>query len=475
MIKLKNFARLTALAACLGALCAAAPASAQAVKSVDATRAGAQAQWGTYQRMFAADAPWNSRPVKPMLGSATVPKSSYFPTVASGGYSTGVFLASKTDGPVTIYGRDGVSGVWNPDAEESRVITLPRWPAGVLPAAGTDGHADVVDPVTGIIHSFWQLRKVNGKWVAALYAWSPLAGRGWADPAHYYQGARAVGIPASAGLIRKHEVDDGQATYKHALAMSLTFNGLSPSPSYVFPATSADTDASANYGPIPEGSLLMLPSNYDTSKISNLALRKVAETLKVYGAYVVDRNHGTPFVIYVENGSNFNLMPKGWDNKVASDLDGIRGALRPVVSASSWVDGNGRPTVFQKSFNALSMRGPWSSAPVKPQFDSWRQRLVFPATTSVVRATNTNGRGLGGVAWAKLQVGTTQKFTVSAEGGATLRMQVYSGDKVAFDTGDLRDKEFVHFPWPTGAWVVLIARSGVGAGSSVAAELIAVP
>jgi len=257
-------------------------------------------------------------------------------------------------------------GVLDPDTGGNRVITIPRWPANVVPASGTDGHADIVDPVTNTVHSFWKLKQINGRWTAALYSWSSLTGTGWGNPAHYYQGARAVGLPASAGLIRKDEIKDGRATYTHALALSLTYNALSNgvnTPAYIFPATSADSSLSANTGVIPEGALLMLPPSFDSSKIVNPDLKKIVETLKSYGAYVVDRNVGTPFAMYVENDSGFSLMPNGWDNTIASQLDQIRASLRQVLSAQDWVDPNGNSMSnaigAQQRMNILSMRGPW--------------------------------------------------------------------------------------------------------------------
>ena len=97
--------------------------------------------FGTYLRPYAADSLWNSRPLNPVFGTFQIPKSSYFPTVASGAYSTGVFLASATDAPMTIVGPGSTAtstvGVADPDSGTNRVITLPRWPAAVLPASGT--------------------------------------------------------------------------------------------------------------------------------------------------------------------------------------------------------------------------------------------------------------------------------------------------------------------------------------------------
>lgn len=453
--------------------------------SVDDSASSASSNYGNYLRPYAVNSLWNSRPVNPVFGTFVIPTSSYFPAISSGAYSTGVFLASSTDQPMTVVGTGSTAtttvGVADPDSGGNRVITIPRWPAGVLPATGTDGHADIVDPITNIIHSFWQLKQVNGQWRAALYSWSKLGGTGWGDPAHYYQGARAVGIPASAGLIRKSEIKDGLPTYPHALAMSLTFNGLSngvSSPAYVFPATSADNSASANTGSIPQGALLMLPPDFDSSGIVNADLKKVVETLKLYGAYVVDRNTGTPFVIYVENGSDFNLMPKGWDNSIASQLDKIRAGLRQVVSAQTWVDGTGKPATdainAQRTMNILSMRGPWSrqSGTSEATYDTSTQRLLFSATTTKTVHFNANNTGMTPAKWAAPVAGTYVKFTVRATGGATLRMQLGAGGVTTTDTGALSDGQSLRFLWPANGKFTLIAYSGTNGASSVKGELI---
>ncbi|MCS0709791.1 Atrophin-1 multi-domain protein [Massilia aurea] len=456
------------------------PSSAQAPSS--SARDGV---FGTYLRPYAANSLWNSRPLNPVFGTWEIPKSSYFPTVASGAYSTGVFLAAATDSPMTVVGTGSTEtntvGVADPDSGTKRVITLPRWPATVLPASGSDGHADIVDPVTNIVHSFWQLKQQNGRWTAAMYSWSKLGGTGWGDPSHYYQGARAVGIPASAGLIRKHEIKDGLAAYPHALAMSLTFNALADgvsNPAYVFPATAADNSASANTGTIPQGSLLMLPPNFDSSAIVNPDLKKIVETLKLYGAYVVDRNTGTPFVIYVENDAGFNLMPKGWDNSIADQLDKIRASLRQVTSAQAWVDGNGdiraARSATQQSMNILSMRGGWyrQSGTGTGDYDPIAQNFSFAATTTSTVYVNANNTGLTPVKWARPEAGTYVNFTVRATGGARLRLQVKSGNTFTHDTWDLVDGKSVRILWPANASMVLIATSGTNGPSTVKAELV---
>ena len=442
----------------------------------------------TYLRPYAAMSLWNVRPVNPVFGTFVIPRSRYFPTVASGAYSTGVFLASSTDKPMTVVGRGSSETITNlvsdPDNSASRVITIPRWPAGVLPASGTDGHADIVDPVTHTIHSFWQLKQNDGRWTAALYSWSNLAGTGWGDPAHYYQGARAVGIPASAGLIRKHEIKDGAPVYSHALALSLAHNALSNgvnAPAYIFPATSADNTLSTNTGAIPEGALLMLPPDFDTSGIDDPKLRKIAETLKVYGAYVVDRNDGTPFVIYVENDAGFHLMRTGWDNKIASQLDAIRAGLRQVMSAQAWVDAEGNNALAaikaQRNMNILSMRGPWQkqSGTAAASYDTGTQRLVFDAGTTKSVYVNANDTGMTRVTWAMPKAGAHLKFSVSATGGALLRMQLNADGQTMFDSMDLRDGQSVDLMWPANAKVTLIATGGTKGASSLRANLVPSP
>lgn len=441
------------------------------------------APWGTYLKPFSAQSPWNARPVIPVLGDFEIPRSTYFPAVAQGKYSTGVFLASESDRSMEVMPLPGKPGVWDPDAESFRPsITIARWPANVLPASGSDGHADIVDPVAGIVHSFFKLKNIDGRWCGGQYAWTHIGGRGWGDPAHYFQGARAAAVPSMGGIVRKHEVDDGDSVYRHALAMSLTHNALSANPTHVFPATSADSNAaSTNTGHIPEGALIMLPPDFDSDHLHTPRLRKLAETLKRYGAYVVDRNVGTPFVIYVENGSNFKLHDGSWSNVVAGELDRIRAALRQVVSVSGWLDGNDQPMQMEQRLNLLSMRGPWRmQAPGKAPgvFDSWRQAVLFEPSDAPVVQANTSERGLSRVPWAQPVAGRRYRISANTTGGGRLRFQLLApGRPPVFDSGELEDGGSADFEWPT-----VVTRSAVIASSgrrdqpsSVGGTLIELP
>lgn len=432
-------------------------------------------RFGNFLRPFAANSMWNARPVNPKFGTFAIPTSSYYPVVGSGAYSAGVFEGMPTDPPAVIYGPAGSKGIWNADAEEyTPSITVPHFPTATTPSTSGDGHADIIDSATGIVHSFWQLKQVNGKWQAHTYGWTKVDGRGWGDPARYYQGARAAGVPPLAGLIRKHEIDDGADSFSHALAMSLTFNALGGKPSYVYPATSADTHAATlNSGQIPEGSLVMLPPSFDVSKLTSPKLRKIANTLKKYGAYIVDQNEGTPYYIYVENNSGYCMHCMPWNSVVAAELQTVRAALRQVVAADGWIDGDGKAMVPQTKFNLLSMRGPWTrqSGTGTGKFNTYSESVEFGPTTAATTLVNGTGRGLGGVTWAKTPAGTTMKLTAITTGGGKFRAQVYTGSKMTFDTGAMVNGATARFVLPTGGWYVFYAISGVGASSSVRATL----
>ncbi|HEY9106911.1 MAG TPA: Atrophin-1 multi-domain protein [Roseateles sp.] len=430
-------------------------------------------EFGTFERPFAPQSPWNSRPIDPKLEGIEIATAKFYPAVEEGPFSTAAFLASASDGPMEIKAPVGKKGIWDPDAEEFKdSLIIPRWPAAVTPATGGDGHADIVDSVDGLIHSFYQLRYVDGVWRTTQHSWSRLDGRGWGDPAHYFQGARATGVPTIGGVIRRHEMNDGDTLFRHALAMSLNETSLSPSPAYVYPATAADWDAAkVHLGTIPEGTLMMLPPDYDTSKIANPVLKRVADTLKVYGAYVVDRNQGSPFIIYAEIGGGFHLHGgRGrWDNAVATELQRIRAALRMVVSASGWLDGRGNSFNPPRNFNILSMRGAWSleRGTVKGVYDTRKQAVVFSADATDVQQSNSSGRNITTISWAVPVAGQRYQLTAVTEGGGRLRLRLRDADgRFQFDSGELKNGKSVQFVWPAGYKGALVTAIAGSTGES---------
>ncbi|KQQ40461.1 hypothetical protein ASF61_06830 [Duganella sp. Leaf126] len=443
-------------------------------------------KYGTFFRPFAADSLWNSRPINPVLDTWVIPPcfkprgstAKCYPSVAAGAWSSGVYQALPTDPAQTVYPQSGQAGVFDSDADEWKsAITIPHWPAGAVGATGSDGHCDIIDEEAGVIHSFWQLKSDStGRFTARQYGWAPLQGTGFGDAAHYSQGARATGVPASAGMIRTHEVNDGKAMFEHALACSLDQTGLSASPAFIPPATSSDYNPQVNTGQIPEGALIMLPASYDTARLARWPLlQKVAETLKVFGARVVDRNEFTPFVIYVENGSGWKMSPLAWDTDMANELELIRAHLRQVMSQDGFIAGE-EDGVAEDSI--LSLRGPWkhekTGAVARGLYDTLAQGLRFDANTTLVSVKNSDGTGLR-VQRYKPQAGDYLQLATASDCGARLKMVVHgqkAGGGVAPDLVIVPlDGAPVAFTWPPGGWMELVAWKFPGAGGVLRATL----
>lgn len=440
--------------------------------------------FASFNKPFAADSLWNSRPVNPQFDKWKLPVTAYNPVVDAGAYSCAVFLASSTDTPMTVTGLNGTpSTLWLVEAQVNGDITIPRWPAETYAAAGTDGHSEIFDPILGVIHSFWQLQKVGNQWRAAQYAAAPIAGTGWGTPGEYQQGARSAGICTTAGMIRAFELDDGDAMFRHALAMSLDFSGLDSNPSYVFPATNTDAGAeNDNFGQVPIGSLMMLPASFDTSVLANRYLRKVAETLKVYGARVVDRNTSTRYNLYVELGSGFNLTPNGFDNAINDQLVMIADALRRV-DAEQFIDGYGVSFVPSQNINMLSMRGPWnmdSGSGSVGVFNVFSKRVEWAGNDGTLRVqSNGNNNTIGSRLWSSIVPGESYRLTGKASAGAKVRIQMMSAaNSVLLDTGYVGNNESVEFVAPVGyTYPRIFAQSGNVSftSSSVSGELVHVP
>lgn len=444
----------------------------------------AQAQtapaFGTYQKPFSADSLWNSYPVNPVFGAYQIPDTatSWDPVIAQGRWSTGIFEAKATDAPMVIYPRAGRAGVWDPDGEVlHNTITIPRWPAVTVGAAGSDGHADIVDAVGNKVYSIWQLQKdTSGRWTAHTIGWSPLSGSGWANPAHYHQGARAAGVPTSAGMIRKHEVNDGKDLYEHALAMSLDFTALTAAPDhFIYPATSGDTTvARANTGQIPEGARVMLPPSFNEALITDPRLRKVVKTLKKYGAYVVDRNDSTPFNIYVENGADWSYLFQSHQQ-----LDWIRQQLRQVTSQSGFVNGVNVARAPDSNVNLLSLRGYWKVnsglATEAGFYDTFSQSLKWGRTTTYMKQTNYAGGGLGRVKYAGPTAPNRYYFGVESIGGARVSMTILVNSVPQLTTPMLGNGQSQIVVWPAGGKATFTAEKYPGAPGFVKAKLIEMP
>ncbi len=429
--------------------------------------------FGTYNTPFSPSSLWNSIPVNPTFSSYQIPLpvGTYDPYVGSGAWSTGVFQAQPTDAAQTVYPPAG-GHLWVADAEANySSITIPHWPAATTGATGSDGHCDIIDEANNLIHSFTGLiyDTPNTRWTATQYTCAPLNGTGWATPSSYMQGARATGVPTCAGLVRAAEAIDGADHYMHALTMSLSNTALSPTtPGYVFPATSADSSYNTNTGQIPEGSLMMLPPSFNCAAIASTQLRKIARTLQIYGAYVVDRNTNTPFVIYVENGATFDINAGSNATNVKADLYTVSNALRQATTTTFIPGGTFTPT---QNLNRLSLRGTWAKAAgaALGVYDVTRQAVVWPVGLGGVAQYNGSNRMFDYVAWAAPVIGSPYVFTAKCTGDAKIKFRVLNSSTQAIiaDSGQLIDGQTFTFNWPTtGQYIMISAWSGDGTTES---------
>lgn len=126
-------------------------------------------------------------------------------------------------------------------------------------------------------------------------AWEPqsLTGQG-IEGCHGGSGLSGLG-----GTIREGELP-GDAPLRHALKVSLpcTTSCSPENGGFRWPAVAADSGYEGKYGgenpQVNMGALLALPPDADLSGITLPDVRKVAEALQTYGAYVVDETGGAP-------------------------------------------------------------------------------------------------------------------------------------------------------------------------------------
>lgn len=433
-------------------------------------------KFGTFFTPFRADSPWNSKPINPVLGNYVIPPcfkprgSVYkcYPAIGGGPFSTGIYRATSSDAPMTIYKADGSLGILDTDTLEQRAtITIPRWPADAVGASGSDGHCDIIDEEAGVIHSFWILKKnAAGQFTAKQYSWSPLGGTGFGNPTHFCQGARATGVATCAGMIRKHEINDGKTMFEHTLACSMDYTGLSNNPPFIAPAMTSDWDFGYNTGGIPEGALIMLPPSYDTNRLNRWPLaKKTAETLKVYGARVVDRNEFTPYFIYVENNSGWKMSELSWDNDLASELEYIRTQLRQVTAVDGFIAG--QEDFVEPVQNLLSLRGSWNvNGVVHNLYDTIEQGIRMPVVSAKTWFMNTTGLGFR-LPEFKPKAGEYYRLKYDTTNKSYLRMNVKQSGKPDIVVAPAGPGQYAYVKWPTGGWHELTAVSVPGDPSAI--------
>jgi hypothetical protein len=189
------------------------------------------------------------------------------------------------------------------------------------------------------------------------YGWEPqsLTGAG-IEGCHGGSGLSGIG-----GTIRAGELSADEPI-RHALKVSLPCpTSCSPeNGGFRWPAVKADTGYEGKYGgenpQVNMGALLALPPDLDLSGITAPDVRKVAEALQTYGAYVVDETGGAPSASFQVQSTAvrefrgidssqmrtvFNALEVIENNGPQSPGGGALDAPRRAACAPAFTDGTG--------------------------------------------------------------------------------------------------------------------------------------
>ena len=339
--------------------------------------------------LFSSKSLWNAIPVEPELSDTGI-SLDQTPWVEEGAYSSRIFYASENDKSERIFGRTGREDLQVANEGVWRSVVIPRFPPDTTPATGLDGHCSIVDPATRLLHSFFQLRKIDGRWRASKYVVSQIDGTGFGTASNP-DNVRASGTSAAAGLMLKSERE--LPILPHALALCLDVSSFVSGP--VFPATMEDyAGILGSYKGEPGsafsmGTHFMLPRDFSVEALRWDEARVIARTLKRHGAYLVDATRGTASLA-AEIGSGWSKHSVNgiWQNSWVQDLKAIFGGIRPVIRVAGWLDADGlpfTPTPWGWQ-NILSMRGPWRTIqPVSGKsseggYDGGADMYSMPAT-----------------------------------------------------------------------------------------------
>jgi hypothetical protein len=384
-----------------------------------------------FEKPFSPQSLWNARPVRPVLGNTGIPASNNRAYLEQGSFSSRVFAATTSDLAVTIAGAQDARGPWVADELRHREVVIPHFPAQTQPATGSDGHCEIYDQESGLIHSLYGMKYDVGAqlWRARKYTVVSASGSGWGSPERP-DGPRAAGVSTAGGLLRIHEAES--LSVAHALAVAADASALASGP--IYPATLEDRDGDRRYkGPFEMGTLLMLPQDFDESSLAYPHARAIAIALKTFGARIVDQTVGT-FALYGEISSAWSQSRNAvgaWATGWAADLTRIRDALRPVVSVGGWLDANGAsfaPPAWS-DMNLLSMRGPWAApngASVSGcEFDTTTRLLKLPACDQPLAIRKVLYPRDDGVpaSWFKWQ--NAMRWYVNPEAASTYRVVAY--------------------------------------------------
>lgn len=253
--------------------------------------------------MFSATSVWN-QPLSPV--AATDPNSAAMVSDLAGQaaseYQQGIGPDIGTTGTTTVY-QVGPNQptvqvhlsnptLWWRVSLQSAFDAVPV-PATAQPAAGSDAEMTIWQPSTNKLWEFFQMEKEPDGWHAA---WGGAMQNVSQSPGYYTTsswpgalsvwGATATSLPAAAGMITLHDIQQGHID--HALAIELPYPRAGV---WTWPAQRSDgtgTDPNA----IPEGAQLRLNPNLNLAALHLPPLTMmIAQAAQKYGMIVRDQTH----------------------------------------------------------------------------------------------------------------------------------------------------------------------------------------
>jgi hypothetical protein len=251
-------------------------------------------------------------------------------------YPVYVVNASTPMGKVKLSGLySNVTGTANDDTTLTRVsapvVDVPLRPE-FSPAAGSDGQAIIVNPITGDEWGFWRLTKDStGVWTATngyhynVY-WDGHPPRTSSNQSF---GSRGAGVTYFSGLIRPYEI--ANARIDHALAFA--FGGDSailsqwPSTSWVYPASKSDGKSTDPIS-LPEGARLQLDPTMSDMELRargcSQAAITMAHAMQEYGMYVIDQSGSDKIMLEYSGTADWTALGVGRSTASCIPLDRFR-------------------------------------------------------------------------------------------------------------------------------------------------------
>ncbi len=265
---------------------------------------GAQSRYATTSHPFAAGAPFNVRLKRPATtvarrGTAEV-LSGLASSVGADVYDFGFPIYDNVDAHTP---RVAVTCTepWGTCDLASHAVPIP---AGATPAPGSDGSLEIIDPVRGLLYSFWQAHRSSaGAWTTSWGTIESINGPGnrtiSGRPAN-----TGSGISAVAGVVTLADLASGRIDHALSFSSRLTCS------TFVAPATKSDGHTP---GPrcLPEGSRLQLDPAVNLSAIAGITPFElmVGRALQSYGAICKDTGGAGMAFAFQEPSEDRNPYP----------------------------------------------------------------------------------------------------------------------------------------------------------------------